>query len=149
LDDTGTEHDRTVFDRGDSVKIVAFNTSAETALEKLPSAVREAIPDHETLEERNEERIPPPPNGDFHDVLDEANETYPDHSLAVMPLGRDMGHMGESGMTLHPIPLPADATSTTTARLSASERGDYTPICHRECGYGHDYMYLDGAFVVE
>jgi hypothetical protein len=69
LDDTGTEHDRIVFDRGDSVEIVAFNTSAETALEKLPSTVREAIPDHETLEERNEERIPPPPNGDFTTCL--------------------------------------------------------------------------------
>ena len=149
LDDTGTEHDRIVFDRGDSVEIVAFNTSAETTLEKLPSAVREAIPDHETLEERNEERIPPPPNGDFHDVLDEANQNAPDHSLAVMPSERNMGHMGEGGMMLHPIPLPADATSTTTARLSASERGDYTPICHRDCGYGHEYMYLDGAFVVE
>jgi hypothetical protein len=58
-----------------------------------------------------------------------------------------MGHMGEGGMMLHPISLPTNATSTTTAQLSVSERGDYTPLCHRECGYGHEYMYLDGAFV--
>lgn len=148
LDDTGTERERVILDPGSSIKLVAFNTSAENALEALRSAVREAIPDHETLEERNEERIPSPANGDFHDELEEANDRYPNHSLAVMPSGRN--HMGGrmGGMMLHPVPLPADATSQTTALLSASQRGNYTISCLTDCGYGHPYMELEGALVV-
>ena len=48
-------------------------------MQSLPPSIREALPDHETLEERNEERIPPPADGDFHELLEEANEQYPDH----------------------------------------------------------------------
>jgi hypothetical protein len=147
LDETGTERDEWTFDRDTVVDIVAFNTSAETALEALPSAVREGVPDHETLEARNENRIPAPTTGDFHDALEDANKRYPDHSLAVMPSGRNMGG-GMGGMMLHPIPLPADATTPTTARLRASERGDYTLSCLTDCGYGHPYMERDGALVV-
>lgn len=147
LDETGAERAEWTFDRDTIVDVVAFNTSAETALEALPSAVREGVPDHETLEERNENRMPAPATGDFHDALEDANERYPDHSLAVMPSGRNMGG-GMSGMMLHPIPLPADATTPTTARLRASERGDYTLSCLTDCGYGHPYMERDGALVV-
>lgn len=148
LDESGSERERITIDRESAIDLVAFNTSAETALEKLPSAIREAIPDHETLEERNEERMPAPRSGDFHEALHEANERFPDHSLAVMPSG---GHMrgGMGGMMLHPVPLPADATHPTTARLSASRRGDYTLSCFTDCGYGHPYMELEGALLVQ
>jgi hypothetical protein len=147
LDETGTERDEWTFDRDTIVDVVAFNTSAETALDALPSAVHEGVPDHETLEERNENRMPSPPTGDFHDALEDGNERYPNHSLAVIPSGRNMGG-GMGGMMLHPIPLPSDATTPTTARLRASERGDYTLSCLTDCGYGHPYMERDGALVV-
>jgi len=147
LDESGTERERAAFDPGTVVDVVAFNTSAETALERLPSSVRGSIPDHESLEERNERRLPSPPDGDFHEALEAANEQYPDHSLAVMPSGRNMGG-GMGGMMLHPVPLPADATSPTTARLVATQRGDYTLSCLTYCGYGHPYMERDGALVV-
>jgi len=159
LDETGAEHERLVLDPGTTVGIVAFNTSAEGTIAQLPGSVREAVPDHESLEERNEERIPTPPDGELHEALDEANERYPDHSLAVMPSGynRGGGPMGdgmmdggmmEGGMMLHPIPLPRSATRPTTAGVRATERGDYTITCLTYCGYGHPFMELDGAFVV-
>lgn len=155
LDASGTERERIVLEPGSVVDIVGFNTSAETALEALPADIRDAIPDHEALEERNEDRLPQPPNGDFHEALEVANDQYPNHSLAVMPSGWNMGGGmgggmgGESGgMMLHPIPLPADATSPTTARLTATQRGDYTLSCLTYCGYGHPYMELTGALVV-
>jgi len=154
LDEAGDEHERLVFDPGTTVGIVAFNTSAEGALSQLPGSVREAVPDHEALEERNEARIPSPPEGELHEALEEANERYPDHSLAVMPSGynrmhdpMDGGMMG-GGMMLHPIPLPRAASRPTTAGVRASERGDYTLTCLTDCGYGHPFMELDGAFVV-
>lgn len=147
LDDSGAEREQVVLEPGSVVDIVGFNTSAETALEALPTDVRDSIPNHEALEERNEERIPQPPSGDFHEALEVANEQYPNHSLAVMPSGRNMGG-GMGGMMLHPIPLPADATSPTTARLTATQRGDYTLSCLTYCGYGHPYMELVGALVV-
>ncbi|AZH27065.1 cupredoxin domain-containing protein [Haloplanus aerogenes] len=147
LDESGTERERVVFDPGSVVDVVAFNTSAEAALETLPSAVRGAVPDHEALEERNEERMPSPPGDDFHEALEHANEQYPDHSLAVMPSGQHMGG-GMGGMMLHPIPLPADATSPTTARLTATQRGDYTLSCLTYCGYGHPYMERVGVLGV-
>jgi hypothetical protein len=148
LDESGTERERVTLDPDTSIKLVAFNTSAEDALDTLPSAISEAIPDHEALEERNEERIPPPSSGDLHDVLEEANARYPNHSLAVMPSGRNHMGGGMGGMMLRPIPLPADATSPTTAGLSASQRGNYTLSCLTDCGYGHPYMELEGALVV-
>lgn len=145
VDDGGEERDQVILDRGTAIRLVAFNTGAERALENLPDAVRNAIPDHHELEERNEGRIPPPQDGDFHEVLEEANERYPDHSLAVMASGRN--HMG-GGMMLHAIALPHDATEPTTATLTASRRGDYTLSCMTACGYGHVYMDRDGALVV-
>jgi heme/copper-type cytochrome/quinol oxidase subunit 2 len=36
----------------------------------------------------------------------------------------------------------------TTARITASQRGDFTLACLTYCGYGHPYMELDGALVV-
>ncbi len=138
--------EKIVFDLGSSIKIVAFNTNARGALEDLPANIRDAIPSHEALEKRNEGRIPEPSKGDLHELLENANQQYPNHSLAVMPAGRN--HM-RGGMMLHPIPLPADATSPTTARLSASQRGEYTLSCTTYCGYGHPYMNLVGALVVK
>lgn len=144
-DDSGEERDQVVLDRNTRVRLVAFNTGAEQALEKLPDAVRNAIPDHHELEERNEGRMPVPRHGDFHEALEDANERYPDHSLAVMASGRN--HMG-GGMMLHAIALPHDATEPTTATLAASRQGDYTFSCMTACGYGHVYMDRAGALVV-
>ncbi|MFC7156654.1 hypothetical protein ACFQPA_14500 [Halomarina halobia] len=148
FDESGGELDRAVVDRGASVTLVAFNTGAERVVRTLPAAIREALPDHETLEERNEGRVPPPRNGTLHERLEAANERYPDHSLAVMPSGGNhMGGMG-GGMMMHPVALPRNASSPATVRLSASRRGDFTFSCRTYCGYGHPYMDLDGAIVV-
>ena len=162
LDEDGEERERFTFEPDATVLIVAFNTSAGGALAELPRAVRDAVPDHEALEERNEERVPPPSRG-MHEALEEANDRYPDHSLAVMPSGynrgqgpmdgpwdggmKDGGMMG-GGMMLHPIALPHDAPRPTTAGVRATERGDYTLSCQTYCGYGHPFMDRDGAFVV-
>lgn len=149
LDEDGEERERMALDCGSSLRLVAFNTGAEQALETLPASVRNSIPDHHELEERNEGRISPPSSGDLHELLEEANEQYPDHSVAVMPSGGN--HMGGGmggGMMMHPIGLPHDATRATTATLAASQRGDYTLSCLTYCGYGHAYMDLDGALVV-
>lgn len=149
LDADGNEHDQLVLDRGTTIRLVAFNTNAEQALEKLPPSVQNAMPEHHELEERNEDRIPHPQNGDMHELLDEANERYPNHSVAVMPSGGN--HMGGGmwdGMMMHPLALPRDATRPRVATMTASRRGDYTLSCMTNCGYGHAYMDLDGAIVV-
>ncbi|WP_435158576.1 hypothetical protein [Haladaptatus sp. DFWS20] len=150
MDADGDEiHDHVVLDRGTAIRLVAFNTNAEQALDKLPSTVQNRIPEHHELEERNEQRIPPPKRGDLHTLLEEANERYPNHSVAVMPSGGN--HMGGGmggGMMMHPLALPRDATKPTAAIMRASRRGDYTLSCLTYCGYGHPYMDLDGALVV-
>lgn len=150
LDGGGEEQNRFVLDRGTSIRLVAFNTSAEQALESLPTSVRNAIPDHHELEARNEDQIPPPKEGGLHELLEEANEQYPDHSVAVMSSGRN--HMGSGmwgdRMMMHPVALPRDATRPTTVALTASQRGDYTLSCLTYCGYGHVYMDRDSALVV-
>lgn len=149
LDEEGTEHEQLVLDPGTRVRLVAFNTEADGALERLPRAVRSALPDHEALEERNEERIPEPPTGDMHEALADANERYPDHSVAVLPSGGNhmQGPMG--GEMMHnSITLPHDATRPATTSLVANQRGDYTISCLTYCGYGHPFMEVDGAFVV-
>lgn len=145
LDDTGAERERIVLYRGTSFRLVAFDTSAEQALETLPTSVQEAIPDHHELEERTEGRIPPPSTGDLHELLADANERYPDHSVAVMSSGGN--HMW-GGMMMHPLELPHNARRPTTTTLIASRRGDYTLSCLTYCGYGHAYMDLDGALLV-
>lgn len=149
LDEDGEERERMVLDRGTSLRLVAFNTGAERALGTLPTAVREAVPEHEALEDRTEDRIPPPSSGELHELLEEANDRYPDHSVAVMPSGGN--HMGGGmggGMMMHPVALPHNARRPTNATLAASQRGDYTLSCLTYCGYGHPYMDVDGAFVV-
>ncbi|WP_435344919.1 hypothetical protein [Haloarchaeobius sp. HRN-SO-5] len=145
FDDSGAERTRVSLRRGDVLEVVAFNTSASRAVQSLPPAIRRALPDHEALEERNEERIPPPPNDDLHELLEDANERFPDHSLAIMPSGQF--HMG-GGMMLHPVALPRSGTSPVVRRLRATRRGDYTLSCLTDCGYGHAYMDLDGGIVV-
>lgn len=149
LDGSGTERDRVVLDRETSFRLVAFNTSAEEALETLPARVRDAVPDHHDLEARNEERVPPPRGRDLHEALEEANERYPDHSVALMPSGWNHMRGGRGGGTMmHPIALPHTATRPATVTLTATQRGDYTFSCMTYCGYGHDYMDLDGGLVV-
>ena len=156
LDEGGDERERVVLDPGTALRLVAVNTEAHEAVAALPDAVRDAMPDHEALEARNEERIPEPPEGDLHDALAEANERYPDHSVAVMPAGSNEMPMGggygmggmRGGMMLHPVPLPHDAPRPTVAGLAATERGNYSLSCLTYCGYGHAFMELPGAIVV-
>ena len=149
IDEDGNERERLVLDPGTTVRLVAFNTSAEDAISRVPQAVRNAVPGHETLEARNEGRIPPPSSGEMHDALEEATERYPNHSLAVIPSG--WNHMRgpmDGGMMLHPIPLPRAASQPTIAGIRGSQRGDFTISCLEYCGYGHPYMEFDGVFVV-
>ncbi|WP_158059279.1 cupredoxin domain-containing protein [Halorussus halophilus] len=145
VDGNSEEQERVVLNRGDSLRIVAFNTLSSQSVGSLPESVRNAFPDHETLEERNEERIPHPSDGDFHELLEEANEQYPDHSLAIMPSGQF--HM-RGGMMMHPVSLPHSATTPVVRQLRATRRGDYTLSCLTYCGYGHPYMEIDGGLVV-
>lgn len=150
IDEDGNERDELVFDPGTQILLVGFNTSATGAVSQLPESVRSAVPEHESLEERNVGRIPNPPSGDMHEALEEANEQYPDHSLAVMPSGYNHMRGGmDGGMMVHPIPLPQDAPQPATVGLTATARGDYTVTCLTYCGYGHPYMDRDGAFVVQ
>lgn len=145
VDESGEELERLNVRRSDVLRLVAFDTGASGAVRSLPAAVREDLPDHEALEERNEERIPFPPDGDFHELLEEANEQYPDHSLAIMPSGQV--HMG-GGMMMHPVALSRSATAPVVRQVSATRRGDYTLSCLTYCGYGHPYMEIDGGIVV-
>ena len=149
LDADGTERERIEFEPGSRVLLVAFNTEADDAIERLPAPVRGALPGHEVLEERNAERVPPPPTGTMHEALEAANDRYPDHSLSVMPAGYARPRMPmRGGMLLHPIGLPHAARAPTTAGLLATDRGEYTLTCQVYCGYGHPYMVLPGALVV-
>jgi len=145
VDESGEERDRVSLQRNDVLRVVSFNTLASGAVQSLPTPIRDALPDHEALEERNEERIPAPSSGDFHELLEEANERYPDHSLAIMPSGQV--HMG-GGMMMHPAALPKTATSPIVRQLEATQRGDYTLSCLTDCGYGHPYMEIDGGIVI-
>jgi hypothetical protein len=145
VDESGEEQDRISLQRNDVLRVVSFNTLASQAVQSLPASIRDALPDHEALEERNEERIPAPADGDFHELLEEANEQYPDHSLAIMPSGQV--HMG-GGMMMHPVALPQNATRSIVRQLGATQRGDYTLSCQTYCGYGHPYMEIDGGIVI-
>ncbi|MDS0223278.1 hypothetical protein NDI54_18200 [Haloarcula sp. S1AR25-5A] len=145
VDDSGEEQDRIRLQRNDVLRVVSFNTLASQAVQSLPASIRDALPDHEALEERNAERIPDPADGDFHELLEEANEQYPDHSLAIMPSGQV--HMG-GGMMMHPVALPQNATRPIVRQLGATQRGDYTLSCLTYCGYGHPYMEIDGGIVI-
>ncbi|MFB6107346.1 MAG: hypothetical protein ABEJ82_00710 [Haloplanus sp.] len=137
------------FPQGTRIRLVAFSTRAEGAISQLPPAVQSGLPDHETLEERNADRIPPPPAGTMHDALEVADQRYPDHSLAVMPSGSNRMHgPTNGGMMLPPVPLAHDVARPSVAGLVASERGDYTLSCLTYCGYGHPYMDADGALLV-
>jgi hypothetical protein len=145
VDESGEEQERVSLQRNDVLRVVSFNTLSSQAVQSLPSSIRDALPDHEALEERNEERIPPPADGDFHALLEEANEQYPDHSLAIMPSGQV--HMS-GGMMMHPVALPHNATSPVVRQLGATRRGDYTLSCLTYCGYSHPYMEIDGRIIV-
>jgi hypothetical protein len=145
VDESGEEQDRISLQRNDVLRVVSFNTLASQAVQSLPASIRDVLPDHEALEERNEERIPAPADGDFHELLEEANEQYPDHSLAITPSGQV--HMG-GGMMMHPVALPQNATRPIIRQLGATQRGDYTLSCLTYCGYGHPYMEIDGGIVV-
>lgn len=145
FDDSGEERERVDVSQGDVLRVVSFDTGASQAVQSLPASVQGTLPNHEALEERNEERIPPPTDSDFHELLEEANEQYPDHSLAIMPSGQV--HMG-GGMMMHPVALPKNATRPVVRQLSAMRCGDYTLSCLTYCGYGHPYMEIDGGIVI-
>lgn len=152
LDESGTEQDQVELDVGSSVQFVAFGAGADEAIATLPDEVREAVPGHEALEARNEERIPAPTAKDRHEALEVAEERYPDHSLAIVPAEMAQMHdgmmeggmMGNRGMS-----LPHDATEPTGTTLTADQRGYFTLSCGTYCGYGHQYMDKDGAIVVQ
>lgn len=148
VDEAGDEREQVVLDRGTSIRLVAFNTGAEQALETLPTSVRTALPAHHELEERNEDRIPPPSDSELHELLEEANERYPDHSVAMTPSGGHHMGGGMGGGMMRSLALPRDATRPTTTTVTAARRGDYTLSCLTYCGYGHAYMDLDDALVV-
>lgn len=151
LDETGTERDRVELEAGSNVQFVAFGAGADEAIAKLPQEVREAVPGHEELETRNEELIPAPSAEYLHEALEEAEELYPDHSLAIVPAEIDRMHdgmmggdmMGNSGM-----PLLHDASEPTVTTLTAGQQGYFTLNCGVYCGYGHQYMDKEGAIVV-
>lgn len=153
LDETGEELDRVELEAGSNVKFVGFGAGADEAIAKLPAAVREAFPGHEALEARNAERIPAPSEDYLHHALEDAEERYPDHSLAIIPAEMDQMHcgmMGGSGgmMGNRGMPLPHDATKPTVTTLTADQRGYFTLYCGVYCGYGHQYMSEDGVIAV-
>lgn len=145
LDEDGEELERLRLDQGTTVRLVAFNVNAAAATERLPKPVRNALPGHEALEERNEGAIPEPSDGDLHELLEEANERYPHHSLAVMPATHGPG-MG--GMMAQPVSLRADARTPVEVTRTVTARGEFSFVCTVYCGYGHPYMYTPSAVIV-
>lgn len=156
LDEDGTERERVELEEGSNVRIVAFGAGADEAIATLPDAAQESLPGHEALEARNEELIPAPNEEYLHEALENAEERYPDHSLAIIPAEMDRmqggmmgGGMMEGGMMGNRgMPLPHDATEPTVTTLTADQRGYFTLHCGVYCGYGHQYMDKDGAIVV-
>lgn len=146
LDEDGQEIEQLRLNRGTAVRFVAFNVNAAGAIERLPQPVRAALPEHEALEERNEGVIPEPSDGDLHDFLEVANERYPHHSLAIMAATHGPGMM--SGMSLHPVGLPANARSPVEVTRTPTTRGEFSFVCTVYCGYGHPYMNTPSAVVV-
>lgn len=146
LREDGQELEQLRLNRGTAVRLVAFNVNAAVATEHLPQPVRDALPEHEALEERNEGVIPQPSDGELHELLEVANERYPHHSLAVMPATHGPGMM--SGMTLHPVGLPADARTPIEVTRTATAPGEFSLLCTVYCGYGHPYMNRPSAIVV-
>ncbi|QLG62280.1 cupredoxin domain-containing protein [Halorarum salinum] len=145
LREDGQEIEQLRLNRGTTVRLVAFNVNA-AATERLPRSIRDALPEHEALEERNEGAIPEPSGGDLHELLEVANERNPHHGLAVMPATHGPGMM--SGMMLHPVGLPADAGAPVEVTRSATVRGEFSLLCTVYCGYGHPYMNKPSAIVV-
>lgn len=146
LDEDAQELKQLRLNQGTAVRLVAFNVNAAVATERLPRPVRDALPEHEALEERNEGIIPEPPDGELHELLEVANERYPHHSLAIMPATHGPGMMG--GMTLHPVGLPANARTPIKVTLTATVRGEFSLLCTVYCGYGHPYMNKPSVIVV-
>lgn len=151
LDEDGVEHDQLTLEAGSTIRIVGFGVEATEAITSLPDAIQENLPGHEQLEAgRNEEQIPAPNEEYLHEALEDAEEQYPDHSLAIVPAGR--GHMGtgmHGGMMGNRgMVLPHDATEPSVTTLTADRRGDFTLTCGAYCGYGHQYMNNYGAIAV-
>lgn len=150
LDEDGTERERVEIEAGSTVQFVAFGAGAEEAIATLPDAVQAAFPGHEALEARNEETIPAPNEEYLHDALEDAEERYPDHSLAIVPAEMDQMHDGMMGgmMGNRGMALPHDGSEPTVRTLTADQRGYFTLNCAAYCGYGHRYMDKEGAIVV-
>lgn len=174
LDEDGVERDQVTLDVGSTVEIVGFGLEAEAAISSLPTAVQESLPDHETMEARNLDRIPAPNEAYLHDALEEAEEHYPDHSLVIVPAGyggndggmmdggndggmmdggNDGGMMngGNGGgmMGTRGMVLTQDASNPSVTRLVADRRGTFSLDCGAYCGYGHRYMNSPGVIAVQ
>ncbi|MFB6132597.1 MAG: hypothetical protein ABEJ44_04235 [Halanaeroarchaeum sp.] len=166
LDEDGVERDQVTLDVGSTVEIVGFGLEADDAISTLPTAIQESLPDHETMEARNLDRIPAPSEAYLHEALEEAEERYPEHSLAIVPAGygRNDGRMMDGGndggmmgggmmdggmMGTRGMVLPQNASSPAVTRMVADRRGTFSLDCGAYCGYGHRYMNSPGAIVVQ
>lgn len=94
LSDEGEEVNQIRVEPGERVRLTAFNLEAEQAVEQLPEAVRTAVPNEESLRERNVEDVPIPTGIDFGTVLEDAHSFYPNHGLAIVPEGHGRGSAG-------------------------------------------------------
>jgi len=149
LDDDGTRHESLTLPRETGVRVVAFNLEAESAIDALPTRVRSALPDHETLEAANDDAIPSPPDGTLDEKRAEANERYPDHSVTLAATTGYGGMMGRHGhMLFHPLSLAHDAPGPVETYFRTADADEYSLECLTYCGYGHPYMDLEDAVVV-
>lgn len=84
LDEAGEELDRLTLSTGDELRLTAFNVESDDAVAELPSPVQEGIPDSDERAQRNERAIPAPSGTNLEALHEAAEETYPDHSLAIL-----------------------------------------------------------------
>lgn len=172
LDGAGNERDRLSLSPGDELRLTLFNVEAERAVERLPQAVRDGLPDADERMRRNEQSIPAPQGLDLDAAHEAAEAAYPDHGLVLLdddllvrPPGQGSGGMGpggfgghhgpggmwggESSLWLAP-PTYLWHAATVPAELGfVASTGSYGFACHVYCGYGHPYMADRGRIVVE
>ncbi|MDS0301310.1 hypothetical protein NDI76_21485 [Halogeometricum sp. S1BR25-6] len=120
--------------------------STDRAVERLPTAVREAILEHEELDERNEETILPPDTGNFHEVLEAANEQYRPQPRRDA-IGTEYGIWDGWGDAFTDSPAGERDDAHDGSNHCVSARKFHAQLS-QSCGYGHPYMELDGALVV-
>lgn len=83
LDADGAERDQLTLTPGEELRITAVNVESDAAIDALPSQVRAGIPSSDERARRNEESIPVPQDVNLEDLHEAAENSYPDHSLAV------------------------------------------------------------------